>query len=43
MGKKNKLDANSPKKDSIQLMIENYKSHIAQTQLKDEVYKWQLF
>lgn len=28
--------------DPIQLMIENYKKHIAETQLKDEVYKWEL-
>lgn len=28
--------------DPILLMIENYKKHIAQTQLKDEVYKWEL-
>lgn len=28
--------------DPVQLMIENYKKHIAQTQLKDEVYKWEL-
>ena len=33
---------NTTNNDPIQLMIENYKKHIAQTQLKDEVYKWEL-
>ena len=28
--------------DQIKQMIENYKNHIAITQLKDEVYKWKL-
>ena len=32
----------TPKYDPKQLMIEDYKKHIAETQLKDEVYKWEL-
>src|SRR5690554_2155181 len=32
----------APKYNPKQLMIEDYKKHIAKTQLKDEVYKWEL-
>jgi len=30
------------KRDPIKLLIENYKTHIKSTKLKDEVYKWEL-
>lgn len=42
MDKKSAINVASPKNASVQLIIENYKKHIAQTHLKDEVYKWEL-
>ena len=29
-----------PKQDPVKKLIEDYKSHIADTRLKDEIYKW---
>ena len=31
-----------PKQDPVQRLIEDYKVHIAETRLKDEIYKWEL-
>lgn len=31
-----------PKTDHVKLLIEKYKTHIAKTNLKDEIYKWKL-
>ena len=31
-----------PKQDPVKKLIEDYKSHIADTRLKDEIYKWEL-
>lgn len=42
MNKENSIDIPTPSTHPIQSMIENYKKHIAETQLKDEVYKWEL-
>ena len=39
--KKEGFDAN-PQKDSIKSLIEGYKKLIAETQLKDEIFKWEL-